>query len=107
MREWQLDSLSDFLLLHVQPTDICIGNVRFLINAQHCDGRVGFRREDVDQRVGVTVERDRRRWFEFLAVEGGKYSDDIVRPSGRLNDASADETVSIMTGQMRVEMEYF
>lgn len=78
MGQGQFDGFSDFLFLHVQPTDIGICDVRLLIGTKHGDGRIGFRREDVDQGVGVAMKGDRGGGFELFTVKGRKYSYNVV-----------------------------
>jgi hypothetical protein len=56
----KLNSLADFLLLHVQPADICVCHVRLLVSPKHGNGRVGFWRENVNERVRVAMKRNRR-----------------------------------------------
>ena len=47
MGEGQLDSFPNFLLLHVQSTNIGICHVGLLILPEHGDGRVSLGRKDV------------------------------------------------------------
>merc|ERR1739836_78908 len=54
--ERKFDSFLHFLFLHVHPSDVGIGHIRFLIRLEHRDGRVGFRWQNVDQSVGVLVQ---------------------------------------------------
>src|SRR5690606_5339014 len=42
MCEWQFNSFPDLLLLHVQTTNIGIGNVRLLILSEHGNRRIGL-----------------------------------------------------------------
>ena len=58
MGEGQLDSFTDFLLLHVETTDIGVRDVRFLIGAEHSNRGVGLRGQDIDESIGVAVESD-------------------------------------------------
>ena len=68
MGQGQLDGLTDLLLLHVEATDVGVGHIGLLISAQHGDGAVRFWGQDVDQGVGVTVQCDRGRGLQLLAV---------------------------------------
>lgn len=54
----QLDCLSDLLFLHVHSSDISVCHIRLLILAQHRNRRVGLRRQDIHESVGVAVQRD-------------------------------------------------
>jgi hypothetical protein len=47
----QLDSFSDFLLLHVQSSDISVRNVWLLVCTKHSNGGVCLWGKDVDERV--------------------------------------------------------
>ena len=44
----------------------------------HADTTIGFRREDVDQGIGVPVEGDGGGGFKEFTIDGGEDSDDIV-----------------------------
>lgn len=79
VRQGQLDCFSNLLLLHVQPTNICVRNIGLLMCAKHGNRRVGFWGENVNEGVGVTVESDRGRGLQLLAVECGENTDDVVR----------------------------
>lgn len=89
MGERELDGLADFLLLHVETTNVGVGHVGLFVGAEHGDGGVSFGGEDVDEGIGVAVEGDRGGGLELLAVEGGQDADDVVAAGGGLNDASA------------------
>ena len=56
MRQWQLNRLSDLLLLRVHTTNILIGDIGTLLLAKHCDRRVRFWRKNVDESIGVSVK---------------------------------------------------
>lgn len=43
MRQRQLNRLPNLLFLHIQASNIGIGDIRFFISAEHRYGRVGFR----------------------------------------------------------------
>jgi hypothetical protein len=47
----QLHGFPNLLLLHVEATDIRVGDVGLLVDAQHSDARVCFGREYVNQSV--------------------------------------------------------
>lgn len=106
MRQRQLDSLPNFLLLHVQTTNIGVCDIRLLAFAQHGNRGVSFRGENIDQGVGVTVEGDRRGWLQLLAVECRKDANDIIGASRALHDASAESYVSVERSQTG-EKAYF
>ena len=89
MCQGQFNGFPNLLFLHVQATYVRICDVRLFICTKHCNRRVSFRRENVNEGIGVTVQGDGRRGFELFAVKGGKYSDNVVGTSGRLNNASA------------------
>lgn len=78
VRQGELDSLPNLLLLHVQATNIGICNVGLLVGAEHGNRGIGLRREDVDQGIGVAVQGDRRGRLELLTVEGREDTDDVV-----------------------------
>jgi hypothetical protein len=85
--ERQLNSLADLLLLGVHATDVRVRHIRLLVRADDGDRRVRFGREDVDEGVGVPVERDGGRGLEELAVERAEDADDVVRARRRADDA--------------------
>ena len=58
VRQGQLDSLANLLLLHVHSSHVAVLHVRSLGIGQQGDGRVSLWGQDIDQRVGVAVERD-------------------------------------------------
>jgi hypothetical protein len=89
MRQGQLDSLADLLLLHVQAADVGIRDVGLLVGAQHGNGGVGLGRENVNEGIGVSVEGDRGGGLELLAIEGRENPDDVIRASAGLNDTGA------------------
>lgn len=88
MRQRQLDSLSNLLLLHIQTTHVGVSDIWLLILTQHSNRGVCFRREDVDERVGVPVEGDRGGGLQLLTVECGKDADDVIGAGRALNDTS-------------------
>ena len=57
--QWKLDGFSDLLLLHVQPSNISIGNVRLFVCAQHSNGRICFRWKNIDKGIRMAMESDR------------------------------------------------
>lgn len=75
----QLHRLPNFLLLRIQSTHIRILDVRPFVCAQHGNRRVSLWREDINQGVRVSVERDGGRGLEEFSIQGGKDSDDIGR----------------------------
>lgn len=58
LSERQLDSLTDFLLLHIQTTNIRVSDVRLFVGAEHGDRGVGFGRQDVDESIGMAMKSD-------------------------------------------------
>ena len=72
VRQGQLHSLTNLLLLHVHPAHVAILHVRSLGIGEERDARVRLRGEDVHERVGVTVQRHRRAGLEQLAVQGAQ-----------------------------------
>lgn len=76
--QWQLYSFANFLFLHIQASDICVGDIRFLMSTEHSNRRICFRRQNVHQRVRVSVEGNGRGWFEFFAIKSREDSDHIV-----------------------------
>lgn len=94
MCQRQLDSLSNLLLLHIETTNVGVGNIWLLILTQHSNRRVCFRGKDVDERVGVSVEGDRGGWLQLLTVECGKDADDVIGTGRALNDTSTAIPVS-------------
>ena len=83
----QLDGLFHLLLLRVHAADVAVRHVGLLIGPQHGDGGVGLGREDVDEGVGVFVQRDRRRRLQQLAVQRAQDADVVIRSGGGAHDA--------------------
>ena len=82
MSERELDSFSNFLLLHVESSNVGIRNIRLFMSAKHGYRRVGFWRQDVHKRIGVTMEGDRGGWFELFSIQGGENADHVIRTRG-------------------------
>ena len=55
-----------------------IRDVWLLIVTQKCNARVGLWGEDVDEGVGVPVQRHRGGGSEELPIEGGEDADVVV-----------------------------
>lgn len=89
MSQREFHRLSDLLFLHVKTTDIRVRDIRLLMFTEHGDRRVRLRRKDVDKGVGVAVQCNGRGWLQFLAVERGENSHNVIRARGRLYDAGA------------------
>ena len=84
--ERQLHGLANFLLLDVHASDVGVLDVRLLIGAQHGDGGIGFRWQHVDQRVGVLVQRHRRRRLEQLSIQSGQNADVVIGAGSGTHD---------------------
>jgi hypothetical protein len=64
-----------------------VRDVRPLVVRQQRDARVGLRRQHVHQRVGVPVQRHRRRRLQQLPVERAEDADVVVGAGGGAHDA--------------------
>lgn len=78
LHKGKLDGLANLLLLLVEATDVRVLDVGALVSAKHRDRRVSLGGKNVDERVGVTVEGNRGRGLQELAVEGGQDAHNIV-----------------------------
>ena len=76
----------EMIFRHGNETDI-ISDVRLLGLAEERDAGVGLRWKNVDEGVGVAVERDGSGGLEKLAVDGAEDSDVVVGSCGGSNDA--------------------
>mmetsp|Transcript_17559 Transcript_17559/g.48731 ORF Transcript_17559/g.48731 Transcript_17559/m.48731 type:complete len:236 (-) Transcript_17559:140-847(-) len=83
--ERQLDGLPDFLLLHVETSDVLVGHVRLF--GHQFDSGVALRWEDVHHGVRMAVQRDAGVWLQQLAIQGTEYSHVVVGSRGAGNDA--------------------
>jgi hypothetical protein len=81
MCQWQLDSLPNLLLLHIQSTDVGVRDIWLFVLAEHGNGRVCLWRQNIDKGIGMTVQGDGGGWLELLAVKCGKDANDIIRAS--------------------------
>ena len=77
----------DLLLLLVAPANVVVRDVGLLVGAEHGDGGVGLRGEDVDHRVRVPVQRHRRARLEELPVDRGEDAHVVVGARRRRDDA--------------------
>lgn len=59
MRQGQLDGLPDFLLLHIETTNISVCNIWLFVGTEHGDRGVSLGRQDIDEGVGVAMEGNR------------------------------------------------
>ena len=86
MRQGELHSLANLLLLHVHAAHVAVLHVRSLGVGEQRDAGVRLGGEDVHERVGVAVERDRRAGLEQLAVQSAQDADVVVAPGGGGDD---------------------
>mmetsp|Transcript_20563 Transcript_20563/g.48703 ORF Transcript_20563/g.48703 Transcript_20563/m.48703 type:complete len:342 (+) Transcript_20563:380-1405(+) len=87
VRQRQLDRLPHLLLLHVAAADVRVAHVGPLRGAHQRDGRVGLRREHVDDRIRVPVERHGRAALQQLAVDGRQHPHVVVGAGSGADDA--------------------
>ena len=56
LNQRKLDRLSDLLLLAIEAADIAVFHRRLFMIAHHRYGGIGFRREDVNESIGMTMQ---------------------------------------------------
>lgn len=77
-RQRQLHRFPHLLLLDVVAADVGVRDVGPFVGGHEGDGRVGFRGQHVDERVGVAVQGDGGGRAQQLAVDGGQDADLVV-----------------------------